>query len=229
MPGLPSMRAVARSRSWRTRPSRCRSGPGSGPPSLPASKLAPNEVQVWRAPGNVTIERRPPQVAAIALPQMAQPTAAGTAGAGLSFRRLRRCNVRCGACRMSRSFRCRCRTSSRLAPARAHARSCRAKEEGRIPRAPDQRRPPSQGRRRRRPEARARVHRAEAGAAMMPKPVEAAPGDEDRARAARTGCRPCRSWSSQEAPGADEREESGRITCRRRSGDPRVLRRRRAN
>ena len=36
----------------------------------------------------------------------------------ISFRRLRQWrSARCGACRMSRSFRCRCRTSSRLAPA----------------------------------------------------------------------------------------------------------------
>jgi cell division protein FtsZ len=34
---------------------------------------APNEAQVFRAPGNVTIERRPPQLAASALPQAAQP------------------------------------------------------------------------------------------------------------------------------------------------------------
>jgi cell division protein FtsZ len=32
-----------------------------------------NDAQVWRAPGNVTIERRPPQLAASALPQAAQP------------------------------------------------------------------------------------------------------------------------------------------------------------
>jgi cell division protein FtsZ len=40
-------------------------------PARPAE--APNEAQVWRAPGNVTIERRPPQLAASALPQAAQP------------------------------------------------------------------------------------------------------------------------------------------------------------
>jgi cell division protein FtsZ len=34
---------------------------------------APSEAQVWRAPGNVTIERRPPQLAASALPQAVQP------------------------------------------------------------------------------------------------------------------------------------------------------------
>ena len=33
----------------------------------------PNEAQFFRAPGNVTIERRPPQLAASALPQAAQP------------------------------------------------------------------------------------------------------------------------------------------------------------
>jgi cell division protein FtsZ len=41
------------------------------PPRVPAE--APNEAQVWRSPGNVTIERRPPQLAASALPQAAQP------------------------------------------------------------------------------------------------------------------------------------------------------------
>jgi cell division protein FtsZ len=40
-------------------------------PARPAE--APNEAQVFRAPGNVTIERRPPQLAASALPQAAQP------------------------------------------------------------------------------------------------------------------------------------------------------------
>jgi cell division protein FtsZ len=40
-------------------------------PRVPAE--APNEAQVWRSPGNVTIERRPPQLAASALPQAAQP------------------------------------------------------------------------------------------------------------------------------------------------------------
>jgi cell division protein FtsZ len=34
---------------------------------------APSEAQVWRAPGNVTIERRPSQLAASALPQAVQP------------------------------------------------------------------------------------------------------------------------------------------------------------
>ena len=34
---------------------------------------APNDAQVWRAPGNVTIERRAPQLAASALPQGVQP------------------------------------------------------------------------------------------------------------------------------------------------------------
>ena len=34
---------------------------------------APSEAQVWRAPDNVTIERRPPQLAASALPQGVQP------------------------------------------------------------------------------------------------------------------------------------------------------------
>jgi cell division protein FtsZ len=34
---------------------------------------APSEAQVWRAAGNVTIERRPPQLAASALPQAVQP------------------------------------------------------------------------------------------------------------------------------------------------------------
>ncbi len=34
---------------------------------------APNDAQIFRAPGNVTIERRPPQLAASALPQAAQP------------------------------------------------------------------------------------------------------------------------------------------------------------
>jgi len=34
---------------------------------------APSEAQVWHAPGNVTIERRPPQLAASALPQAVQP------------------------------------------------------------------------------------------------------------------------------------------------------------
>ena len=42
------------------------------PARVPAE--APNEAQVWRSPsGNVTIERRPPQLAASALPQAAQP------------------------------------------------------------------------------------------------------------------------------------------------------------
>jgi cell division protein FtsZ len=34
---------------------------------------APNDAQLWRAPGNVTIERRPPQLAASAMPQVLQP------------------------------------------------------------------------------------------------------------------------------------------------------------
>ncbi|HYB05362.1 MAG TPA: hypothetical protein VED02_01315, partial [Methyloceanibacter sp.] len=34
---------------------------------------APSEAQVWRAPDNVTIERRPPQLAASGLPQGVQP------------------------------------------------------------------------------------------------------------------------------------------------------------
>ena len=34
---------------------------------------APGDAQVWRGPGNVTIERRPPQLAASALPQGVQP------------------------------------------------------------------------------------------------------------------------------------------------------------
>ena len=41
------------------------------PGRVPAE--GPNEAQVFRAPGNVTIERRPPQLAASALPQAAQP------------------------------------------------------------------------------------------------------------------------------------------------------------
>jgi len=38
-----------------------------------ATAEAPNDAQVWRGPGNVTIERRPPQLAASALPQGVQP------------------------------------------------------------------------------------------------------------------------------------------------------------
>src|SRR4029078_13474815 len=34
---------------------------------------APGDAQVWRGPGNVTIERRPPQLAASALPEGVQP------------------------------------------------------------------------------------------------------------------------------------------------------------
>jgi cell division protein FtsZ len=44
-------------------------------PAKPArvTAEAPNDAQVWRGPGNVTIERRPPQLAASALPQGVQP------------------------------------------------------------------------------------------------------------------------------------------------------------
>ena len=45
-------------------------------PATPAparAAEAPNDAQVWRGPGNVTIERRPPQLAASALPQGVQP------------------------------------------------------------------------------------------------------------------------------------------------------------
>jgi cell division protein FtsZ len=41
------------------------------PPRIAAE--VPTEAQVWRGPGNVTIERRPPQLAASALPQGVQP------------------------------------------------------------------------------------------------------------------------------------------------------------
>ena len=40
---------------------------------LRAAADTPNDAQVWRAPGNVTIERRPPQLAASAMPQGVQP------------------------------------------------------------------------------------------------------------------------------------------------------------
>jgi cell division protein FtsZ len=45
-------------------------------PAKPAARVvteAPNDAQVWRTPGNVTIERRSPQLAASALPQGVQP------------------------------------------------------------------------------------------------------------------------------------------------------------
>jgi cell division protein FtsZ len=52
--------------------------PGRQPQFEPAKPVriaaeAPSEAQVWRAPGNVTIERRPPQLAASALPQAVMP------------------------------------------------------------------------------------------------------------------------------------------------------------
>jgi len=61
--GLASMPSPAQAPVARFEPSK--------PPRAPAE--APNESQVWRSPGNVTIERRPPQLAASALPQAAQP------------------------------------------------------------------------------------------------------------------------------------------------------------
>ncbi|MGA7372876.1 MAG: cell division protein FtsZ [Methyloceanibacter sp.] len=52
--------------------------PTPGPQFEPAKPVrvaaeAPSDAQVWRAPGNVTIERRPPQLAASAMPQGVQP------------------------------------------------------------------------------------------------------------------------------------------------------------
>ena len=108
---------------------------------------APSEAQVWRAAGNVTIERRPPQLAASAHAASVAAAAAGAPGAQLRA----------------------CGSGDRAAPGAAHAEyrrisasraerdqspfgrlppiawSCGAKEEGRLPRAADWRCPWPQG------------------------------------------------------------------------------------
>ena len=108
---------------------------------------------------------------------------------------------------------------------RSRAGSCRAKEEGRIPRAPDRRCPSSQGGRRRQAgEARARVHRAEAGVHDAEAGRDAAQGLEDRAAGGRQfGYRHAEAdRGSAERRFLGDPRAGGRITCRRRFGNPRI-------
>ena len=141
--GLASVPAPAR-RSLRER--QCRSARSSSAveldePSLSARRAeAPNDApSVARAGQRDDRDARPPQLAASALPRMAQPTDAPQVPSGaVSFRRRRQWrSARCGACRASRSCRCRCRTRSRPRRRRSRSGLARAEEEGRIPRAPD--------------------------------------------------------------------------------------------
>jgi cell division protein FtsZ len=93
-------------------------------PVRPTRPLAeePKDTQVWRAPGNVTIERRPPQLAASAIPQGVSPQRHIPPGCA-------------GAERVERA-----------AWRNTLGRSCRTEEKGRVPRAPEQCRPRPQGR-----------------------------------------------------------------------------------
>ena len=73
--GLASVPAPAQAPNLAPAPMQMQAPAARFEPARPARALAeaPNDAQVFRAPGNVTIERRPPQLAASALPQAAQP------------------------------------------------------------------------------------------------------------------------------------------------------------
>jgi cell division protein FtsZ len=72
--GLASVPAPAQAPNLAPAPMQMQAPAARFEPARPARALAeaPNDAQVFRTPGNVTIERRPPQLAASAPPAMAQ-------------------------------------------------------------------------------------------------------------------------------------------------------------